>query len=33
MDLIGQGQQKTTKIIKDLEHLQYKERLRELGII
>ncbi|KAJ7406963.1 hypothetical protein WISP_129717 [Willisornis vidua] len=31
MDLLQQVQQRVTKIIKGLEHLSYKERLRELG--
>jgi len=32
MDLLKQVQQRANKIIKALEHLSYKGRLRELGL-
>ncbi|KAK4827617.1 hypothetical protein QYF61_019542 [Mycteria americana] len=32
MDMLGRVQQWATKMIKGLEHLSYKERLRELGL-
>ncbi|PKU30787.1 hypothetical protein llap_18909 [Limosa lapponica baueri] len=32
MELLEQVQQRTTKLIKGLEHLSYEERLRELGV-
>lgn len=32
IDLLKQAQRKNTKLIKWLEHLPYKERLREVGL-
>ncbi|KAK4826443.1 LOW QUALITY PROTEIN: hypothetical protein QYF61_009140 [Mycteria americana] len=32
MDILARVQQRTTKMIKGLEHLTYEERLRELGL-
>lgn len=32
MDMLDQVQQRTTKIMKGLEHLSYEERLRDLGL-
>lgn len=33
MDLLGQVQKRATMVVKGLEHLSYKERLRELSLL
>jgi len=32
MDLLEQGQRRTTKVIRGLEHLSYEDRLRQMGL-
>lgn len=33
MDVLGRTQQKAMKMMKGLEHLSHKERLKELGLL